>query len=213
MRLHFEYQITDDGICIGLFDKKLFGSKKIVPFSQWAATLDKTAWRHINGLIEKERASADAGHLLLPHRTVASLPQVLCTRFNLPELARLSVALQFNGRIDSADGHLGLEWHDENFRVARPTRRGAIVEIGDEPWRLSPLFLRCVKRSMALTRHGVKAETNEYRLGALSAMLSTEALAPTSARTAMPKASTSFKLALFRLISSKVRRVPISNRS
>ena len=65
---------------------------------------------------------------------------MLCTRFNLPELARLSVALQFNGRINSADGHLGLEWHDENFRVARPTRRGVIVEIGDEPWRLSPLF-------------------------------------------------------------------------
>ena len=76
--------------------------------------------RHINGLIEKERASPDAGHLLLPHRTVASLPQVLCTRFNLPELARLSVALQFNGRINSADGHLGLEW------------------------RLSPLFFRVV---------------------------------------------------------------------
>lgn len=189
MRLHFEYQITDDGICIGLFDKKLFGSKKIVPFSQWATTLDKTAWRHINGLIEKERASPDAGHLLLPHRTVASLPQVLCTRFNLPELARLSVALQFNGRIDQP---MAISVLNGDYRR---------------------YFLSCVKRSMALTRHGVKAETNEYRLGALSAMLSTEALAPTSARTAMPKASTSFKLALFRLISSKVRRVPISNRS
>lgn len=41
---------------------------------------------------------------------------MLCTRFRLPEMAQVCVALKFEGRIDSSDGHA---WDKFNECIVR----------------------------------------------------------------------------------------------
>ena len=168
MPMRFESEIADDGICISLLETGALRRKKQVPFAQWAGSLDKTAWRQINALLEQERASPDGNRLLLPHKTVASLSQLLCARFGLPDFAQVCVALKFEGRINSSDGHLDLEWQDENYRVIRPRRRGAIVEIGDKPWRLSPMFFELCESADAF--NATRGQSIEQRIAAWGAV-------------------------------------------
>jgi hypothetical protein len=168
MPLRFESEIADDGICISLFETGVLRRKKQVPFVQWGGALDKTAWRHINALLEQDRASPDGDRLFLPQKIVASLSQRLCTRFRLPDMAQVCVALKFEGRIDSTDGHLDLEWQDENYRVIRPRRRGAIIEIGDMPWRLSPMFFELCESADAF--NATRGQSIEQRIATWGAV-------------------------------------------
>jgi hypothetical protein len=71
---------------------------------------------------------------------IPGIPHTLCLRLGLPDLAQVSLALCFEGRIDTPAGRLRLDWTDANHRSIRPTRLGAILHVGSKPWRLSQLF-------------------------------------------------------------------------
>ena len=164
MALRFDSEIADDGVRVSLFETRALRGKKPIAFAQWAHSLDKTAWRQIKALVEQERASPQGDTLFLPHKTVASLSQVLCKRFSLPDLAQTSIALKFDGRIDSPAGRLILEWQDENYRAIRPERRGTIIDIGGKAWRLSPLFFELCESADAF--NATRGQSVEQRIAA-----------------------------------------------
>ena len=140
MSFQFDPEITDEGILIRLSEVRLMRGPRILSVTEWPGALGKSVWRPLQALIDNHQVTATESDLHLPHATVPGLPHTLCLRLGLPDLAQVSLALRFEGRIDTPTGRLRLDWTDENHRSIRPSRRGAILVVGSKQWRLSQLF-------------------------------------------------------------------------
>lgn len=141
MTSSFSRDISAEGVHIRRTEKKWKGARD-VPFDAWRNHLTKTAMRSLRGLIESGEAQHDADKLFLPHTVVASLSPALGESLGLPPLGAFSLALQFDGRMETPEGRIRMRWSDANYRSGDVERQGAILRIGKEVGRLSETFYR-----------------------------------------------------------------------
>jgi hypothetical protein len=67
-------------------------------------------------------------------------PNIL-DEIGLPPLSSLGLKVALNGRVETTNGTIQLQWIDHVHREVRPARTGIILQWGDERRRLSlPLF-------------------------------------------------------------------------
>jgi hypothetical protein len=140
MTFRFSHTTSADAVHIRLTEQKLLRAARGVPFEGWREHLTKPALRALRGLVESGDARHDADELLLPHAVVAALPPILANPLGLPPLGAFSLALQFDGRIDTPDGRIRMRWSDANYNSAGVERHGAILHVGKEVGRLSKTF-------------------------------------------------------------------------
>ena len=142
MTFRFSHAISADGVRIRLAEQKLLRAAHDVPFDAWREHLPKPASRTLRALVEAGEARHDAEELFLPHETVAALPPALAAALGLPPLGAFSLALQFDGRMETPEGRIRMRWSDANYRSSEVERNGAILRIGKEVGRLSETFYR-----------------------------------------------------------------------
>lgn len=137
----FSHDCNPDGLLVRLIEKKLLSSKA-VPLDQWPRRLDKDCARRLRSLIETGDATPKGEELLLPHPLVATLPASFAERLGLPPLGGFSLTLQFEGRIETADGRIRARWSDANYRSTGVERIGAILRVGKDVGRLTESLFR-----------------------------------------------------------------------
>ena len=139
----FSSTITSDGALVVLSETRVLRAPRPIAHDAWGGRIPKSLDRTLGAMVAEGIAEPRPEGLFLPHTSVAGLPQTLADRLGMPELARVSLALQFDGRIDTPEGTIRLRWADANHRQVRPKRDGAFLRIGaDEPVRLTETLYR-----------------------------------------------------------------------
>ena len=114
------------------------------PGISWRGSLERELDQFLRALVREERASPRDDGLFLPHKTIAELPHALALSIGLPDLARVALTLRFEGRINSPEGRLRLDWMGVDHRPVTPRRQGAFLTVGDRAGRLTQtLFELC----------------------------------------------------------------------
>lgn len=128
------------GLLVELLETRLLRSDRHIEWASWPKSLGRSTMRTFLALVNEAGAEARDDGLFLPHALIASLPDHLARKLGLPPLVAASLSLRFQGRIDSEDGRLALEWRDADYRAITPQRDGAVLEIGEQPGRLTRLL-------------------------------------------------------------------------
>ena len=132
-----------DGFRVRAEQRALFRTKP-VPTADWHALPDPLGHTGKGLLAAAERGGGDvsAEHIFLSHAVAGSLPTALADAAGFPALAKLSVTLSLDSRVEAENGFIRARWHDHASRVVHPARTGVVVTWGDgRVARLSaPLF-------------------------------------------------------------------------
>ncbi len=137
MTLRFTHAVTPEGLRIRLAEHKMLRTARSIPFSAWPDRLPRPVLRLLRGLIDAGAIAPDAEGVSMPHATVARAPAFLCDQLGLPSLGAFSLALQFDGRMETAEGRIRMRWSDANYNSFGAERVGAILRIGEKAGRLS----------------------------------------------------------------------------
>lgn len=137
MATRFDFTPEAGGLLLGLVEARALRRDRRVGWTAWPGLLGRATMRPLLDLVDRGEADVRDGGLHLRDSTVAALPDTLARRLNLPSLAAVSLVLRFEGRIDSADGRLGLDWRDADQRRIHPTREGALLHVAGRPTRLT----------------------------------------------------------------------------
>lgn len=141
MSIKFECSISPSGAVVTIGNKRPFRAVEKVPFESAGRHLRRASDRAMRALTNDGSATIENGDLHLPHSTIANLPNALAADIGLPVLESSSLALEFDGRIDTPEANIRVRWFDANNRPIPATRQGAFLRIGAEYRRLSqPLF-------------------------------------------------------------------------
>lgn len=144
MSVRFQHVVDDQGATLRLYEIRLTRKSGPIPWESWSGKIERRLDQFLRALVGEERAVPQDGGLFLPHGAIAELPHALALNFGLPDLARVALALRFEGRIDSPEGRLRLDWMDATHRPVTPRRQGAFLMIGDRVGRLTQtLFELC----------------------------------------------------------------------
>jgi hypothetical protein len=121
-------------------------SRKVLPPSLWPSLSGshQMAGRFGFAEVEMGRARIDNDDLLLAPDAVASATSSIAEALGMPPLARLSVNLSLESRIETADGRIRLRWRDRSYRDITPEYFGAVLTWGKERGRLGPELLALV---------------------------------------------------------------------
>jgi hypothetical protein len=141
MSVAFRSHVLQEGVRIEVEQRKLLSRKKL-RVSEWGALPGEhgTASRVLLSAALHEDACDSGEAITLTHQAAAALPASIAAIVRLPELARLSATLSFEGRIDTADGRIRVRWYDSNTRPVLAARKGAFVSVGEETGRLTPVL-------------------------------------------------------------------------
>ncbi len=128
-------------------EERKFLSQKALPPSLWTVLSgpQQVAGRFALAEVEVNRARLDGDDLLLGADAVASATSSIAETLGLPPLARLSVNLSLDSRIETSEGRIRLKWRDRSYRDITPTRFGAVLQWGNERGRLGPELLALVQ--------------------------------------------------------------------
>ena len=135
-KLKFYYRIDDNGVLLGLSQKKFMSSKEIA-FSDWSNSLPverKMALAVIDRLLadESDRAQPLAKiqeqKVWLSHKAVADFSETEARALDLPGVTHLAVDIKSEGRIDESRFSLSARWVGLGGRVAHVSRKGAFLE-------------------------------------------------------------------------------------
>lgn len=139
MAFRFSSSPVPGGLVLGLSERRALRASRAIAWSGWPASLGKGLMRSLRGLVDEERAQPRAEGLFLPHATICDLPAALASSLGLPARADITLSLRFEGRIET-DGRVRLEWKTSDYRSVRPTREGALLELGGATTRLGRLI-------------------------------------------------------------------------
>jgi len=156
MSVRFQHVVDDQGVTLRLYELRLMRKSGPIPWESWGGRIERRLDRFLRALPGEERASPQDDGLFLPHRTIAELPHALALIVGLPDLARVALALRFDGRFDSPEGRLRLDWMDADHRPVTPRRRGAILMIGDRAGRLTQTLFGLCAGAAPSTRRSEK---------------------------------------------------------
>jgi hypothetical protein len=140
MTFQFTFSAIADGGEIRLSEQKLFGRRTIPP-AQWPEAGDQTiapALRLIRKLMMSGKAWIQDDSVSIPTSNLVDAPGSVLTMLGLPPVAPLSLSLSLRGRIEAADGQIGMRWTDDTFREVTPTRKGLVVRFAGREGRLTP---------------------------------------------------------------------------
>ncbi len=132
-----------EGFRVRAGQRALFRTKS-VPTADWHALTEPLgrAGKALLAAAERGGGEVSAEDVRLPHAVAGCLPAALADAAGLPALAKLSVTLSLDSRVEAADGFIRARWYDHVSRVVHPARTGIVVTWGDgRVARLSaPLF-------------------------------------------------------------------------
>ena len=134
----FRHSCRPNGVLLQAYKRKLLGSQ-LLPPDQWPELGDKegAAARYILALVKAGETGIESDGILIPHRTVASLPSSVSDALALPALANLSVTLSFDGIMTDPNALIRMRWYDPDTRWIRVKRSGALAHWGSREGRLS----------------------------------------------------------------------------
>lgn len=142
MRASFTHDVRAEGVLLSLQRRRLL-SAQTIPMSEWCQCEGRegAAARYLVGKVELgEGALLDDG-ILLTHPAIASLPATVAEAAGLPPLGMLSITLAFSDIMTNSHGRIRAKWYDDDDRVIRIQRIGAIASWGSDAARLSlPLY-------------------------------------------------------------------------
>ena len=132
-----------EGLRVRAEDRALFRTKPVLT-PDWHA-LPEPLGRNGKALMaaaERGGGTISTEGLTLPHATAARLPASLADGAGLPPLAKLSVTLSLDSRVEASNGFIRARWYDLGTRMVHPVRTGIVMNWGDGRMaRLSsPLF-------------------------------------------------------------------------
>jgi superfamily II DNA or RNA helicase len=142
MPIQFSCSVQADGVRIEARRRRLMRNI-LVPVDDWSkhATSEQAAVRVLRG----DSMRSDSTSVVIDHSTAARLPGSIAYAINLPPLAKWHAKLGFDGRIDSPDGMVGVQWSDQRNRPVTIKRTGAFVTAADETTRLTAALFRLVE--------------------------------------------------------------------
>ncbi|WP_068088992.1 DEAD/DEAH box helicase [Polycladidibacter stylochi] len=128
------------GAIVQLCKPKILGRKKTINLADWDRSLSKAlkpTYRLLMNLLAEGAGEKYEEGVLIPTKTLLSLPDNQLSRLGIPPLAGLSLSLSMNGRVDSTDSNLILVWQDSNSRTITPDFKGPFLQSNGEWRRLS----------------------------------------------------------------------------
>ncbi|MET0968109.1 MAG: hypothetical protein ABWY18_02805, partial [Tardiphaga sp.] len=141
MPMKFFCSVRTDGVRIEARRRSLMRNV-LLPVDDWSknATSEQAAVR----VLLSESVRSDGTSVVIDHTTAARLPGSIADTINLPPLSKWHATLGFDGRIDSPDGAVRIQWSDARNRPVTVKRTGAFVTAADETTRLTAAVFRLV---------------------------------------------------------------------
>ncbi|MBV1700624.1 MAG: DEAD/DEAH box helicase [Hyphomicrobiales bacterium] len=144
MAFTFTTKPTDEAALVVLTEKSLLKSPRIVPHQGWASVIGKSANRVLNALLDDGALRWQGDALFVPHETATKIPGALAEKIGFPSLAATSLSMRMDGRFDSLDAQIRINWSDGQHRSISPRRVGAFLVVGGKPMLLSAIYYELV---------------------------------------------------------------------
>jgi len=127
-------------------ERKGLLTKTVIPIENWKAFSDEAeiAAKHLLELAQEEKAIVTEHSVRLPHAYAAAVPRSIAEILCFPPLCKLSLKLDFAGRVENADSVIRLQWRDETLRAIQPRRLGSVLKWGETSGRLSEALFQLV---------------------------------------------------------------------
>ncbi|WP_156311817.1 DEAD/DEAH box helicase [Methylobacterium platani] len=146
MAIRLRAALDTAGITVAAEERRMLGRTRTVPLAEGSRVPEiRSALRVLNGLVAEDRAQREGEVIRLSHAEAAALPPDVLKGIGLPELARVSLDLAFEDRVDSEKGWLRLRWRNERQAEIRPERVGLVLRAQGLEGRLSPALLALVE--------------------------------------------------------------------
>lgn len=142
MKATFFHESRPGGVLLTLRRRRLLGPETVpIDGSSFVAGREGIALSFLLCKVEAgEGAFTDAG-VLLPHASVAALPEAIANAMGLPPFGTLSISIAFDGIMTAPGARIRASWYDVEDRRLRVERQGALVRWGQRRGRLSvPLY-------------------------------------------------------------------------
>ncbi|WFU42742.1 hypothetical protein QA640_09905 [Bradyrhizobium sp. CB82] len=145
-RLSFQYGITQGGVELRLVEKPWIGRTETLPVEIWADRMSNQSFSGLSRILAsaddtESRVERRADALFIDDETIASLSEPQALGLGLPPSMRFVLQVSTQNLVTDADFSISYRWIDEANRSLRAERRGALVSVGGENYRLpQPLF-------------------------------------------------------------------------
>jgi hypothetical protein len=145
-RYQFRYDCNDEGVTITLYRRAVFRQKEPVDLKQWADQMGEIAFAgvaHALALLDADdgRAVRDGDGIRFTHSVVAALTEPQAYDLGLPPATALILSIRAEHLITDPDFDLRAKWIDHANRPVYVSRRGAILDVGGQDYRVpEPIF-------------------------------------------------------------------------
>jgi SNF2 family DNA or RNA helicase len=145
-RFIFQHAIHDQGVRLTLHELPLIGAERIVTPDRWAEVAGEVAFAgiaHVLGLVEADDGGAfiEGDSIRLSHQALASLTEPRAASLALSHAVPFALSLETDKLITDPAFTVRAGWIEAGNRSVFATRRGAILERGNEHYRIpEPLF-------------------------------------------------------------------------